>query len=208
MLGRHRSNVDDEPVPDNVENLRLMRLMAEEDRRHPFLGSRRMVLWLATQQAAVNRKRVPRLPQNRGIQGIAPGPKTTVRATGHQVDPYLLRGVELTRPNQVWAGDLTDVPMPRGDPYRTAVRDWFRRCVLSWRLSNRLEVEFCLAARAEALPHGRPEIFNTDPGSQFTSREFTGRLAAAAIAIGRDGKGRAIDTVMIERLWRLRQQQP
>jgi len=202
LLGLHRSNLYYEPVPDNVENLRLMRLIDEEYLRHPFLGSRRMVLWLATQKEAVNRKRVQRLLQNMGIQGIAPGPGTTVRATGHKVYPYLLRGVEITRPNQVWACDITYVPMQRGYLYLTAVMDWFSRCVLSWRLSNSMDVEFCLAALEEALHHGRPEIFNTDQGSQFTSQEFTGRLAAESIAISMDGKGRAIDNVMIERLWR------
>lgn len=212
LLGLHRSNVYYEPVPDKVENLRLMRLIDEEYLRHPFLGSRRMVLWLATQGEAINRKRVQRLLQTMGIQGIAPGPRTTMRATGHKVYPYLLRGVEITRPNQVWACDITYVPMQRGYLYLTAVMDWFSRCVLSWRLSNSMDVEFCLAALEEALEealhHGRPEIFNTDQGSQFTSQEFTGRLTAESIAISMDGKGRAIDNVMIERLWRLRKQQP
>ena len=121
--------------------------------------------------------------------------------------PYLLRGVEITRPNQVWACDITYVPMQRGCLYLTAVMDWFSRCVLLWKLSNSMDVEFCLAALEEALHHGRPEIFNTDQGSQFTSQEFTGRLTAESIAISMDGKGRAIDNVMIERLWRLRKQQ-
>ena len=197
-----------EPVADNVENLRLMRLVDEEYPWHPFLGSRRMVLWLATQGEAVNSKRVQRLLQNMGIHEIAPGPRTTLRAPGHKVYPYLLRSVEITRLNQVWACNITYVPMQRGYLYPTAVMDWFSRCVLSWKLSNSMDVEFCLAALEEALHHGRSEIFNTDRGSQFTSHEFTGQLAAESIAISMDGKGRAIDNVMVECLWRLRKQQP
>lgn len=202
LLGLHRSNVYYEAIPESVENLALMRLIDEEYLRHPFLGSRRMVLWLQSQGHVVNRKKVQRLLGIMGLQGIAPGPRTTVRALGHKVYPYLLRDVEITRPNQVWACDITYVPMPRGYLYLTAVMDWFSRCVLSWKLSNSMDVEFCCEALDEALRHGRPEIFNTDQGSQFTSQEFTGRLAAESIAISMDGKGRAIDNVMIERLWR------
>jgi len=202
LLGLHRSNVYYAAIPESVENLALMRLIDEEYLRHPFLGSRRMVLWLQSQGHVVNRKKVQRLLGIMGLQGIAPGPRTTVRAVGHKVYPYLLRGVEITRPNQVWACDITYVPLPRGYLYLTAVMDWFSRCVLSWKLSNSLDVEFCCEALDEALSYGRPEIFNTDQGSQFTSREFTGRLAAESIAISMDGKGRAIDNVMIERLWR------
>ncbi len=202
LLGLHRSNVYYEAIPERIENLALMRLIDEEYLRHPFLGSRRMVLWLQSQGYVVNRKKVQRLLGKMGLQGIAPGPRTTVRAAGHKVYPYLLRGVEINRPNQVWACDITYVPMPRGYLYLTAVMDWFSRCVLSWKLSNSMDVEFCCEALDEALCYGRPEIFNTDQGSQFTSREFTGRLAAESIAISMDGKGRAIDNVMIERLWR------
>jgi putative transposase len=202
LLGLHRSNVYYEMIPESIENLALMRLIDEEYLRHPFLGSRRMVLWLQSQGHVVNRKKVQRLLGIMGLQGIAPGPRTTVRAVGHTVYPYLLRGVEINRPNQVWACDITYVPMPRGYLYLTAVMDWFSRCVLSWKLSNSMDVEFCCEALDEALCYGRPEIFNTDQGSQFTSREFTGRLAAKSIAISMDGKGRAIDNVMIERLWR------
>lgn len=199
LLGLHRSNVYYEPVPESVENLAPMRLIDEEYLRHPFLGSRRMVLWLQSQGCLVNRKKVQRLLGKMGLQGIAPGPRTTVPAAGHQVYPYLLRGLEITRPNQVWCTDITYVPMLQGYLYLTAVMDWFSRCVLSWRLSNTMDVAFCCAALDEALRHGRPEIFNTDQGAQFTSREFTGRLAAESIAISMDGKGRAIDNVMIER---------
>lgn len=202
LLGLHRANLYYEPVPERAETLHLMRLIDEEYLRHPFLGSRRLVLWLASQGHVVNRKKMQRLLRNMGIQGIAPGPSTTVRAAGHKVYPYLLRGVEITRPNQVWACDITYVPLQKGYLYLTAVMDWFSRCVLSWRLSNSMDAEFCLAALEDALRYGRPEIFNTDQGSQFTSQEFTGRLAAESIAISMDGKGRAIDNVMIERLWR------
>lgn len=202
LLGLHRSNWYYEPVIENAEDLRLMRLIDEEYLRHPFVGSRRMVLWLAEQKEVVNRKKVQRLLRQMGLQALAPGPRTTVPAVGHQVYPYLLRGVEIVRPNQVWACDITYVPMQRGYLYLTAVMDWFSRYVLAWRLSNSMDVEFCLEALDEALRHGRPEIFNTDQGSQFTSREFTGRLERESIAISMDGKGRAIDNVMIERLWR------
>ncbi|MBI1348008.1 IS3 family transposase [bacterium] len=202
LLGLHRSNVYYEPVPESVENLAMMRLIDEEYLRHPFPGSRRMVLWLQSQGCLVNRKKVQRLLGENGPSGIAPGPRTAVPAVGHQVYPYLLRGLEITRPNQVWCIDITYVPMRQGYLYLTAVMDWFSRCMLSWRLSNTMDVEFCCEALDEALRHGRPEIFNTDQGSQFTSREFTGRLAAKSIAISMDGKGRAVDNVMIERLWR------
>jgi putative transposase len=198
----HRSNLYYEPVPERADELRLMRLIDEEYLRHPFLGSRRFVLWLATQGYVVNRKRMRRLLEKMGLQAISPRPRTTVPAAGHKVFPYLLRGVDIVRPNQVWACDITYVPMRRGYLYLTAVMDWFSRCVLAWRLSNTLEVDFCLEALEDALKKGRPEIFNTDQGSQFTSREFTSRLEKESIAISMDGKGRAIDNVMIERLWR------
>lgn len=202
LLGLHRSNLYYEPVPERAAELALMRLIDEEYLRHPFLGSRGMVLYLEQQGEVVNRKKVQRILRKMGLQSVAPQPRTTVRAAGHPVYPYLLRGVEITRPNQVWACDITYVPLSHGYLYLTAVMDWFSRYVLAWRLSNSLDVEFCLEALDEALARGRPEIFNTDQGSQFTSAEFTGRLTKESIAISMDGKGRAIDNVMIERLWR------
>lgn len=202
LLGLHRSNVYYQPVPEGAENLRLMRLIDEEYLRHPFLGSRRLVLWLAEQRAVVNRKRVQRLLRKMGLQALGPRPRTTQRGAGHTVYPYLLRGVEIVRPNQVWACDITYVPLRQGYLYLTAVMDWFSRCVLAWQLSNSMDVEFCLETLEAALRHGRPEIFNTDQGSQFTSQAFTERLRQESIAISMDGKGRAIDNVMIERLWR------
>lgn len=202
LLGLHRSNVYYEPVPESVENLHLMRLIDEEYLRHPFLGSRRLVLWLKSQGWVVNRKKVRRFQEQMGIRGLAPGPTTTVRGEGHVIYPYLLRGLEIARPNQVWCSDITYVPLRSGYLYLVAVMDWFSRHVLSWRLSNSLDVEFCCEAVDEALQRGRPEIFNTDQGSQFTSREFTERLLRESVAISMDGKGRALDNVLIERLWR------
>lgn len=202
LLGLHRSNLYYEPVPESAAELALMRMIDEEYLRHPFLGSRGMALYLEQQGEHVNRKKVQRILRKMGLRSVAPQPRTTVRAAGHPVYPYLLRGIEITRPNQVWACDITYVPLSRGYLYLTAVMDWFSRYVLSWRLSNSLDVEFCLEALDEALAKGQPEIFNTDQGSQFTSAEFTGRLRQESIAISMDGKGRAIDNVMIERLWR------
>ncbi len=202
LLGLHRSNLYYEPVPEDAGDLRLMRLIDEEYLRHPFLGSRRMGLWLEKQGEHANRKKVQRLMRKMGLQGIAPGPRTTRPETSHKVYPYLLRGVESVRPNQVWACDITYVPLAGGYLYLAAVMDWFSRCVLGWQLSNSMDVEFCLEALEEAFQHGRPEIFNTDQGSQLTSRPFTARLKQEEIAISMDGKRRAIDNVMIERLWR------
>lgn len=202
VLGLHRSNLYYEAVPESAENLMLMRVIDEEYLRHPFLGSRRMELYLEGQGHVISRKKVQRFMRAMGIEGLAPGPRTSVPKKGHKVYPYLLRGIEITKPNQVWACDITYVPMPSGYLYLTAVMDWFSRHVLSWRLSNSMDVEFCMEALEEALSHGRPEIFNTDQGAQFTSQEFTGRLLKESIQISMDGKGRAIDNVMVERLWR------
>ena len=202
LLGLHRSNLYYEAVPESAENLALMRLIDEEYLRHPFLGSRRMELYLEKVGHVISRKKVQRFMRQMGIEGLAPGPRTSVPGKGHKIYPYLLRDMKIVRPNQVWACDITYVPMPCGYLYLTAVIDWFSRHVLSWRLSNSMDVEFCIEALDEALNQGRPEIFNTDQGSQFTSQEFTGRLLKESIQISMDGKGRAIDNVMIERLWR------
>lgn len=202
LLGLHRSNLYYEAVPESEENLTLMRLIDEEYLRRPFLGSRRMELYLEGLGHVISRKKVQRFMRQMGIEGLAPGPRTSVPKKGHTIYPYLLRGIEITRPNQVWACDITYVPMPSGYLYLTAVMDWFSRHVLAWRLSNSMDVEFCIEALEEALSQGRPEIFNTDQGSQFTSQEFTGRLLKESIQISMDGKGRAIDNVMFERLWR------
>ena len=202
LLGLHRANLYYEPVLESVENLQLMRLIDEIYLEHPHLGSRGMVSHLERQQLIVNRKRMQRLQRIMGLESVLPKPRTTIKAPGHAVYPYLLRGLEIVRPNQVWACDITYVPLQRGYLYLTAVQDWFSRHVLSWRLSNSLEVEFCMEALEEALKNGRPEIFNTDQGSQFTSQEFTGRLLKESILISRDGQGRALDNRMVERLWR------
>lgn len=202
LLGLHRSNVYYEPVPVSEDDLRLMRLIDEEYLQHPHLGSRGMVLHLERHGQLVNRKKMQRLLREMGLRSLAPRPRTTIRTPGHKIYPYLLRGVEIVRPNQVWACDITFVPMRRGYLYLTAVMDWYSRYVLAWQLSNSMDVEFCVETLEEALKHGRPEIFNTDQGSQFTSHIFTKRLEQESIAISMDGKGRAIDNVMIERLWR------
>jgi putative transposase len=169
----------------------------------PFLGSRRMTALLRAEGQRVNRKRVQRLMRQMGIAALAPKPRTTKPAPGHKIFPYLLRDLVIERPNHVWAADITYIPIGRGFLYMVAIIDWASRAVLAWRLSNTMDVGFCLAALEEALARfGRPEIFNTDQGSQFTSGDFTGMLAAAGIRISMDGRGRWIDNVFIERLWR------
>ena len=167
----------------------------------PFYGSRRMAVALGPPGEAVNRKRVQRLMRLMGIEAVHPKPRTTA-ATGAKAYPYLLRDRKLTRVDEVWSSDITYVPMRRGFMYLTAVIDWYSRYVLSWRLSNTLDGGFCLEALDEALARGKPEIFNTEQGSQFTAREYTGRLEEAGIAVSRDGRGRALDNVFVERLWR------
>lgn len=202
LLGLNRSTWYYEPVPQSAANLALMRCIDEQYLRAPFYGSRRMTAWLGTQGHDVNRKRVQRLMRLMGLEAIHPKPRTTIAGTGHKVYPYLLRTLELTGPDQVWSADITYVPLRCGFLYLTAILDWYSRYVLAWRLSNSLDADFCLEALDEALRCGRPEIFNTDQGVQFTSQEFTGRLEAAGVAISMDGKGRALDNVFVERLWR------
>jgi putative transposase len=202
LLGLPRSTFYYQAVPESVENLALMRLIDEQYLRTPFYGSRRMHLWLRDQQHEVNRKRVQRLMRRMGLEAIYPKPKLSVGGVGHKIYPYLLRGVEVVRANQVWGTDITYVPMRHGFLYLVAVLDWYSRMVLSWRLSNSLDVQFCLEALEEALTIGTPEIFNTDQGSQFTSEEFVGRLESAGVSVSMDGKGRALDNVFVERLWR------
>jgi putative transposase len=161
-----------------------------------------MIDFLEEKGIVANRKRIQRLMRKMRIEGISPTRHTTLATTGHRVYPYLLRGLKIERPNQVWCTDITYVPMPCGVMYLVAVMDWFSRHVLSWRLSNSLDVDFCVEALEEALGQATPEIMNTDQGSQFTSRDFTNLLSKHGVSISRDGKGRAIDNVMIERLWR------
>jgi putative transposase len=201
LLGLARSSLYLEPIGESAENLKLMRMMDEQYLKTPFFGSRRMLLWLKDQGHSVNRKRVRRLMKLLGIEALYPKPKTTRRDHEHRVYPYLLRGLRVDRPNQVWASDITYIPMETGFLYLVAVLDWYSRYVVSWRLSNTLEDTFCREALEEALLWGTPEIFNTDQGSQFTARAFTGRLEQAGIQVSMDGKGRALDNVFVERLW-------
>ncbi len=202
LIGLNRSTYYLAPATESEENLRLMRLIDEQYLETPFYGSRRMAASLRRRGEAVNRKRVRRLMTLMGLEGLHPGPRTTIAAPDARAYPYLLRDRVLTRVDEVWSSDITYVPMRRGFMYLTAVIDWYSRYVLSWRLSNTLEGRFCLEALDEALARGRPEIFNTDLGSQFTSREYTGRLEEAGVAVSRDGRGRALDNVFVERLWR------
>lgn len=203
LLGLNRSSWYLEPVGESEENLRLMRLIDEQYLKTPFYGSRRMAVALGIQEGSpINRKRVSRLMRVMGIESLYPKPRLSERDGEHRVFPYLLREITVDRVNQVWSTDITYVPLRRGFLYLTAVLDWHSRHVLSWRLSNTLDVEFCLEALDEALRVGKPEIFNTDQGSQFTSRAWTSRLEEAGIRISMDGKGRALDNVFVERLWR------
>jgi putative transposase len=203
LLGVARSGVYRAPRPANDNDLALMRRIDELFVAWPFLGSRRMTALLRAEGHCVNRKRVQRLMRKMGIVALGPKPRTTKPAPGHKIFPYLLRGMAIERPNQVWAADITYVPIGRGFLYLVAVIDWASRAVLAWRLSNTMDVSFCVSALEEALARfGKPDIFNTDQGSQFTSATFTGTLAAAGIRISMDGRGRWMDNVFIERLWR------
>jgi putative transposase len=203
LLGVARSSVYRRPRPANDNDPVLMRRIDELFTAWPFLGSRRLTALLRAEGHAINRKRVQRLMRRMGIAALGPKPRTSKPAPGHKIFPYLLRGVTIDRPNQVWAADITYIPIGRGFLYLVAVIDWASRAVLSWRLSNTMDVSFCVAALEEALARfGKPEIFNTDQGSQFTSAAFTGTLADAGIKISMDGRGRWMDNVFIERLWR------
>jgi len=179
-----------------------MRLIDEQFLKTPFYGSRRMTASLERSGETVNRKRVRRLMAKMGLEALFPKPRTTLTASDARVYPYLLRDRELTHVDEVWSSDITYVPMRHGFMYLTAVIDWYSRYVLTWRLSNTLEGRFCLEALDEALSLGRPEIFNTDLGAQFTSRAYTDRLEEVGIVVSRDGRGRALDNVFVERLWR------
>jgi putative transposase len=199
-LSRSTFYYEARPVSD--DNLALMRLIDEQYTRAPFYGSRRMAAWLRQSGREINRKRVVRLMDEMGLEAIFPGPRASTPAPGHRIYPYLLRNLAIERIDQVWSTDITYIRMPRGFVYLTAVIDWFSRYVLSWSVSVTLDVWFCLEALDAALSQSRPEIFNTDQGSQFTSADFTGRLIAAEVAISMDGRGRALDNIFVERLWR------
>lgn len=202
LLGLNRASYYYKPATETPLNLILMRLIDQEYTDHPFQGRRKMTLHLRGQGYLVNVKRVRRLMQIMGIEAIYPQPRTTRVNQEHRIYPYLLRGVKITRPNQVWSTDITYLPLANGFMYLTAVIDWYSRYVLAWQLSNTLDTQFCIDALEQALRLGQPAIFNTDQGSQFTSAAFTGILEAAGIQISMDGKGRALDNILIERLWR------
>jgi len=202
LLGLNRSSYYYQPATETALNLTLMRLIDEQYTAHPFYGRRKLTIYLREQGYAVNPKRIQRLMQQMGLEAIYPKPRTTVVDREHRIYPYLLRGVAITRSNQVWSTDITYIPMQNGFMYLTAVIDWYSRYVLAWQLSNTLDTEFCLEALRQALQVGRPDLFNTDQGVQFTSLAFTSVLEAADIRISMDGKGRALDNIFIERLWR------
>ena len=202
LLGVNRSVLYYEPVGESQENLMLMRLLDKEYTRHPFYGSRRLTAWLWTQGHEVNRKRVVRLMEVMGLEAVYPKPRLSQPGDGHKIYPYLLRNVEVTRVNQVWSTDITYIPMASGFVYLVAVMDWFSRFVLSWALSLTMELDFCLVALKRAFRWGRPEIFNSDQGSQFTARRFTAELESRGVAVSMDGRGRCMDNIFIERLWR------
>lgn len=191
------------PAGETPLNLALMRLIDEVFLETPWYGSRQMARHLRRQGDTVGRKRVRRLMARMGLAAIYQQPRTTVPHPEHRTYPYLLRGLRIERPDQVWCSDITYIPMRRGFLYLVAVMDWATRKVLSWRLSNTLEAEFCIAALEEALArYGRPDIFNTDQGSQFTSPRFVEVLTGAGVRVSMDGRGRWMDNVFIERLWR------
>jgi putative transposase len=202
LLGLSRSSLYYEPGGEAAEDLRLMRRIDEQYTARPFYGSRRMTVWLNEQGEEVNRKRVQRLMRVMGLEAIYPKPRLSLAGKGHRIYPYLLRGVEVKRRDQVWSTDITYVPMPSGFMYLAAVIDWYSRYVIAWRLSNTLDGSFCLEMLEDALRGGKPEVFNTDQGVQFTAAAFTGRLESAGVAVSMDGRGRALDNVFVERLWR------
>lgn len=191
------------PKPVDEGELLLRRLIDEEYTRHPFYGSRKIVLFLEKVGHCVNRKRVQRLMRQMGLSSMAPGPSTSRPHPEHKVYPYRLRGVPVVRPNQVWSTDITYIRLERGFAYLVAVMDWYSRRVLSWRISNSMEAAFCVDCLEDALrTHGKPEIFNSDQGSQFTSEAFTEVLKREGVVISMDGRGRAFDNIFVERLWR------
>lgn len=202
LLGLNRSNFYYQPVPESTDNLALMAQIDAIYTRWPFLGSRKIAHKLSTLEHPINRKRVQRLMRQMGIQAIYPKPNTSKPSLNHKIYPYLLRNVPITHIDQVWSIDITYIPLPRCFAYLVAIMDWYSRFVLSWRLSNTMDVGFCLDALEDALRIGTPQIFNSDQGSQFTSQAFTGRLLQAGIQISMDGRGRCLDNIWIERLWR------
>jgi putative transposase len=203
LLNLARSGVYRPKLVIGAGDLGLMRRIDELHLELPFYGSRRMTFELNKEGRGVNRKRVQRLMRVMGIEALVPRPGTSKPAPGHKIYPYLLRGLAIAEPNHVWAADITYIPMARGFLYLVAIIDWASRAVLAWRVSNTIDSRFCVEALEEALElHGKPRIFNTDQGAQFTSTAFTDKLEKADVAISMDGRGRFMDNIFIERLWR------
>jgi putative transposase len=203
LAGIARSTVYADKVEVDEVELMLLRLLDEEYTRHPFYGSRKMTVWLRMQGHAVNRKRVQRLMRILGLIAMAPGPNTSKKHPEHTVYPYLLRGLRVVRPNQVWSTDITYIRLAHGFVYLVAIIDWYSRKVLAWRVSNTMDAGFCVDCLTAALKqYGTPDIFNTDQGSQFTSDKWIAVLQENSIKISMDGRGRALDNIFVERLWR------
>jgi putative transposase len=202
LLAISRSSLYYRPRGPSQEDLALMKRIDRQYLATPFYGSRRMKVWLNREGHRVNRKRAQRLMRTMGLTAIYRRPRTSRPGPGHMVYPYLLSGMEINRPNQVWAADITYIPMAKGFLYLVAIMDWYSRHVVAWRLSNTLDADFCVEALGEALCKGKPEVFNTDQGSQFTGDGFTGLLQRYGVRISMDGKGRYSDNIFVERLWR------
>jgi putative transposase len=203
LLELPRSSYYHEPMPESDANRRLMRVIDETYLAYPFFGSRQMTRWLRAQEYRVNRKRVRRLMRVMGLEALGPKPKLSRRHPAHPVFPYLLRDLAVDRPNQVWATDITYLSLPGGHAYLCAVLDWHSRYGLSWEPSNTLDAGFCVRAMQRAIAqHGVPQIVNTDQGCQFTAAELTQPLLAAGVRLAMDGRGRCLDNVFVERLWR------
>ncbi len=202
LAGITRSGLYYEPSEEATENLWLMRLLDEQYTATPFYGVARMTAWLRQQDYKVNPKRVRRLMRQMGLEAIYPKPRLSQPGNGHRIYPYLLRGLAITRVNQVWSTDITYIRLRQGFVYLVAILDWFSRYVLSWEVSTTMESSFCISALEWALRKAQPEIFNSDQGAQFTSAEFTECLQQRGVLISMDGRGRALDNVFVERLWR------
>jgi putative transposase len=203
LIGLNRAAYYLQPAVESELNLKLMNMIDQEYTRTPFYGSRKITIRLNQQlPEKVNRKRVVRLMQKMGLQAIYPHKKTSIPNHQHKKYPYLLRNLSITHPNHVWAADITYIPLRQGFMYLTAIMDWYSRFVITWRLSNTLDGLFCLEALKLALQQGKPEIFNTDQGAQFTAQAFTSELESVGVLVSMDGRGRAYDNIFVERLWR------
>lgn len=202
LLDMGRSSYYYQPIGESSDNLQYMRIIDEQYLRTPYYGYRKMAAWMNRQGYEVNEKRIKRLMRIMHLQGAVPGPHTSKQHPHHKVYPYLLKGMKIDHPNLVWSTDFTYIPMPCGYMYLAAVIDWHSRFILSWTLSNTMDYIFCLDALMDSLEHGEPVIFNTDQGSQYTSKHFTQPLLDRQILISMDGRGRALDNIFIERFWR------